>query len=135
MHVSLAFKKHGHGVMRLDNFNPYYDPSLEHARRDLLAQHGIYVEEGDVGDAALLAKLFDIVAFMHVMHLDAQAGVRYVIENPGSYACSNVAVLVMLLETCKEADPQSVFMWASSSSVYRLKKKVPFSESDHTAGP
>ncbi|KAK1293763.1 UDP-glucuronate 4-epimerase 1 [Acorus calamus] len=134
-HVSLALKKRGDGVVGLDNFNSYYDPSLKRARRNLLSKSGIFVVEGDVNDARLLARLFDVVAFTHVMHLAAQAGVRYAMENPASYVHSNVAGLVTLLEACKSADPQPAIVWASSSSVYGLNDKVPFSESDKTDRP
>ncbi|KAG8367662.1 hypothetical protein BUALT_Bualt16G0096300 [Buddleja alternifolia] len=71
----------------------------------------------------------------HVMHLAAQAGVRYAMENPQSYVHSNIAGLVSLLEASKTADPQPAIVWASSSSVYGLNDKVPFSESDQTDRP
>ncbi|KAG5579807.1 hypothetical protein H5410_050434 [Solanum commersonii] len=71
----------------------------------------------------------------HVMHLAAQAGVRYAMENPSSYVHSNIAGLVNLLEFCKNANPQPSIAWASSSSVYGLNTKVPFSESDRTDQP
>ncbi|PRQ57590.1 putative UDP-glucuronate 4-epimerase [Rosa chinensis] len=69
------------------------------------------------------------------MHLAAQAGVRYAMENPGSYVHSNIAGLVNLLEVCKNANPQPAIVWASSSSVYGLNTKVPFSERDRTDQP
>ncbi|CAD5176686.1 unnamed protein product [Musa acuminata subsp. malaccensis] len=84
-HVSLALRKRGDGVVGLDNFNSYYDPSLKKARKALLASHGVLVVEGDINDARLLARLFDVVPFTHVMHLAAQAGVRYAIEKTSSY--------------------------------------------------
>ena len=83
--------------------------------------------EGDINDGRLLAKLFDVVPFTHVLHLAAQAGVRYAMENPAAYVHSNVAGLVSLLEACKDADPQPAIVWASSSSVYGLNDRVPFS--------
>ncbi|KAG9456068.1 hypothetical protein H6P81_000576 [Aristolochia fimbriata] len=134
-HVSIALKKRGDGVVGLDNFNNYYDPSLKKARKAMLNDHGVFVVEGDVNDARLLAKLFDIVAFTHVMHLAAQAGVRYAMENPSSYVHSNVAGLVTLMEACKSANPQPAVVWASSSSVYGLNENVPFSEDDRTDQP
>ncbi|XP_065012119.1 UDP-glucuronate 4-epimerase 1-like [Musa acuminata AAA Group] len=134
-HVSLALRKRGEGVVGLDNFNSYYDPSLKKARKALLASHGVLVVEGDINDARLLARLFDVVPFTHVMHLAAQAGVRYAIENPSSYVGSNIAGLVALLEACKSVDPQPAVVWASLSSVYGLNKEVPFSESDRTDRP
>ncbi|CAL1415041.1 unnamed protein product [Linum trigynum] len=134
-HVSLALKKRGDGVVGIDNFNHYYDPSLKKARRSMLAEHGIFVVAGDINDGKLLAKLFDVVGFTHVMHLAAQAGVRYAMENPNSYIHSNIAGLVTLLEICKSAETQPAVVWASSSSVYGLNEKSPFSESDRTDQP
>ncbi|XP_038878714.1 UDP-glucuronate 4-epimerase 1-like [Benincasa hispida] len=134
-HVSLALKRRGDGVVGLDNFNNYYDPSLKKARKALVNRYGVFVVEGDINDAKLLDKLFDIVAFTHVMHLAAQAGVRYAMENPHSYVHSNIAGLVTLLEACKSANPQPSIVWASSSSVYGLNEKVPFSELDRTDQP
>ncbi|XP_065859380.1 UDP-glucuronate 4-epimerase 3 [Euphorbia lathyris] len=134
-HVSSALKRRGDGVLGIDNFNDYYDPSLKRARQALLERSGIYIVEGDINDGALLKKLFEIVPFTHVMHLAAQAGVRYAMENPGSYVHSNIAGLVSLLEVCKEANPQPAIVWASSSSVYGLNTKVPFSEKDRTDQP
>ncbi|KAG6435670.1 hypothetical protein SASPL_100545 [Salvia splendens] len=134
-HVSAALKRRGDGVVGLDNFNHYYDPSLKKARQALLERTGVYIVEGDINDASLLKKLFEIVPFTHVMHLAAQAGVRYAMENPSSYVHSNIAGLVSLLEVCKEANPQPSIVWASSSSVYGLNTKVPFSERDRTDQP
>lgn len=134
-HVSLALKKRGDGVVGLDNFNDYYDPSLKRDRKKLLAEKNVFIIDGDINDAKLLAKLFEIGQFTHVMHLAAQAGVRYAMENPHSYVHSNIAGLVTLLEACKTANPQPAIVWASSSSVYGLNEKVPFSESDRTDQP
>ncbi|KAK8289073.1 hypothetical protein V6Z12_D07G166400 [Gossypium hirsutum] len=75
-HVSAALKRRGDGVLGLDNFNDYYDPSLKRARQALLERSGVFIVEGDINDSALLRKLFEVVAFTHVMHLAAQAGVR-----------------------------------------------------------
>ncbi|CAA2991645.1 UDP-glucuronate 4-epimerase 3 [Olea europaea subsp. europaea] len=134
-HVSVALKRRGDGVLGLDNFNDYYDPSLKRARQALLERTGIYIVEGDINDVALLKKLFDIAGFTHVMHLAAQAGVRYAMENPSSYVHSNIAGLVSMLEVCKSVNPQPAIVWASSSSVYGLNTKVPFSERDRTDQP
>ncbi|KAI4356788.1 hypothetical protein L6164_000779 [Bauhinia variegata] len=134
-HVSAALKRRGDGVLGLDNFNDYYDTSLKRARQALLERTGVYIVDGDINDSALLRKLFEVVPFTHVMHLAAQAGVRYAMENPGSYVHSNIAGFVNLLEVCKSANPQPAIVWASSSSVYGLNTKVPFSESDRTDQP
>eukprot|EP00246_Nothoceros_aenigmaticus_P018427 TRINITY_DN9621_c0_g1_i2.p1 TRINITY_DN9621_c0_g1~~TRINITY_DN9621_c0_g1_i2.p1 ORF type:complete len:455 (+),score=70.53 TRINITY_DN9621_c0_g1_i2:456-1820(+) len=134
-HVSIALKKRGDGVVGLDNFNSYYDPSLKRARQRHVAKAGAFIVEGDLNDADLLKKLFELVDFTHVMHLAAQAGVRYAMENPKSYVHSNIAGLVTLFEACKAANPQPAIVWASSSSVYGLNPKVPFSEHDRTDQP
>ncbi|VFQ75748.1 unnamed protein product [Cuscuta campestris] len=134
-HVSVALKRRGDGVLGIDSFNDYYEQSLKRARQDLLDRSGVYIVEGDINDYKLLKKLFGIVRFTHVMHLAAQAGVRYAMKNPGSYVHSNIAGFVSLLEACKNANPQPSVVWASSSSVYGLNKKVPFSEKDRTDQP
>ncbi|GAA0171491.1 epimerase/racemase [Lithospermum erythrorhizon] len=134
-HVSAALKRRGDGVVGLDCFNNYYDPSLKRARQKLLAESGVFIIEGDINDSELLKKLFDLVTFTHVMHLAAQAGVRYAMKNPNSYVHSNIAGLVSIFEACKAANPQPAIIWASSSSVYGLNTKVPFSEKDRTDNP
>ncbi|XAR62535.1 UDP-glucuronate 4-epimerase [Bertholletia excelsa] len=134
-HCSIALRKRGDGVLGLDNFNSYYDPSLKRARQKLLSKHQIFIVEGDLNDAELLAKLFDIVPFTHILHLAAQAGVRYAMKNPQSYVKSNIAGFVNLLEVAKSADPQPSIVWASSSSVYGLNTQNPFSESHRTDQP
>ncbi|XP_010243459.1 PREDICTED: UDP-glucuronate 4-epimerase 6-like [Nelumbo nucifera] len=134
-HCALALKKRGDGVLGLDNFNSYYDPSLKRARQSLLSKHQIFVVEADLNDAPLLSKLFDVVPFTHVLHLAAQAGVRYAMKNPQSYVNSNIAGLVNLLEIAKSAQPQPAIVWASSSSVYGLNTQNPFSESHRTDQP
>lgn len=134
-HCSLALKKRGDGVLGLDNFNDYYDPSLKRARQQLLSKHQVFIVEGDLNDAPLLTKLFDVVPFTHILHLAAQAGVRYAMQNPQSYVSSNIAGFVNLLEVAKTANPQPAIVWASSSSVYGLNTDVPFSEMDRTDQP
>ncbi|KAM0072458.1 putative UDP-glucuronate 4-epimerase [Helianthus debilis subsp. tardiflorus] len=134
-HVSVALKRRGDGVLGLDNFNDYYDPSLKRSRQALLERSGIFIVEGDINDDTLLKKLFELIPFTHVMHLAAQAGVRYAMENPSSYVHSNIAGFVNLLEICKTANPQPAIVWASSSSVYGLNTKSPFSEKDRTDQP
>ncbi|KAJ6842508.1 UDP-glucuronate 4-epimerase 6-like [Iris pallida] len=135
-HCSLALKKRGDGVVGLDNFNSYYDPSLKRDRQGLLARHGIIVVNGDINDGQLLIKLFDVAAFTHVLHLAAQAGVRYAMKNPQSYVASNIAGLVNLFEVAgKSVDPQPAIVWASSSSVYGLNTENPFSELHRTDQP
>ncbi|MCO5609253.1 hypothetical protein L7F22_063477 [Adiantum nelumboides] len=134
-HVALALKKRGDGVVGLDNFNHYYPVELKRARATNLDQAGIFIAEGDLNDQRLLAKLFELVHFTHVLHLAAQAGVRYAVKNPLAYIHSNVGGFVTLLEQCKNTNPQPAIVYASSSSVYGLNSKVPFSEDDRTDHP
>ncbi|KAE8650432.1 hypothetical protein Csa_010733 [Cucumis sativus] len=134
-HVSLALNRRGDGVVGIDNFNSYYETSLKRSRAAILDRAGVFVVEGDINDSALLLKLFELVKFTHVMHLAAQAGVRYAMKNPSSYVQSNIAGLVSVLEVCKSANPQPAIVWASSSSVYGLNSRVPFSEKDRTDQP
>ncbi|XP_020589287.1 UDP-glucuronate 4-epimerase 1-like [Phalaenopsis equestris] len=134
-HCSLALRKRGDGVVGLDNFNSYYDPSLKKARQSLLSKHSIFIIDGDITDHLLLSNLFRMISFSHILHLAAQAGVRYAIQNPSSYIHSNIAGLVSLLESIKSANPQPSFIWASSSSVYGLNHNIPFSESHSTDRP
>jgi UDP-glucuronate 4-epimerase len=134
-HAAAAFRRRGDGVLGLDNFNDYYDTALKRGRAALLARSGVYVVDGDIADAELLAKLFDVVPFTHVLHLAAQAGVRHALVDPMSYVRANVAGLVALLEAARAANPQPAIVWASSSSVYGLNSHVPFSEHDRTDRP
>ncbi|XP_010532756.1 PREDICTED: UDP-glucuronate 4-epimerase 6 [Tarenaya hassleriana] len=134
-HCSIALKKRGDGVLGLDNFNDYYDPSLKRARQNLLEKHQVFIVEGDLNDGPLLTKLFDVVPFTHVLHLAAQAGVRYAMKNPQSYVRSNIAGFVNLLEVAKTANPQPAIVWASASSVYGLNTENPFSEEHRTDQP
>ncbi|KAH7684965.1 UDP-glucuronate 4-epimerase protein [Dioscorea alata] len=135
-HCSLALKKRGDGVLGLDNFNSYYDPSLKRSRQSLLSKHSIFIVDGDINDSSLLKTLFDLTPFTHILHLAAQAGVRYAMRNPQSYISSNIAGFVSLLEVAaKSADPQPSIVWASSSSVYGLNDENPFSELHRTDRP
>ncbi|KAI3707088.1 hypothetical protein L6452_25297 [Arctium lappa] len=135
-HASVALKRRGDGVVGLDNFNRYYDVNLKHSRKSkLLDRAGVFVVEGDINDDVLLRRIFDLVQFTHVLHLAAQAGVRYAMINPNSYIKSNIDGFVNLLEAVKSITEPPAMVWASSSSVYGLNSKVPFSEKDRTDQP
>ncbi|GJP46706.1 hypothetical protein CLOM_g5958 [Closterium sp. NIES-68] len=134
-HVSLALRRRGDGVVGVDNFNSYYPVALKRARQARLHDKGVMVVEGDITNADLLAQLFRLARFTHVLHLAAQAGVRYAVQNPLAYVHSNVQGFVTLLEQCKASNPQPAIVYASSSSVYGLNTKVPFSEDDRTDKP
>ncbi len=129
MHASLRLLERGHEVLGIDNLSPYYDPALKRARLEQLrAQAKFAFEKLDIADepavAALFAKPFDCV-----LHLAAQAGVRYSLENPMAYVSSNIAGFLNVLEGCRKAKVAHL-CYASSSSVYGANKEMPFRE-DH----
>jgi len=121
----------GQRVVGLDNLNPYYDPALKRARLERLeaaAQPGQFrFAELDVADAGALAALVAAEATDRVIHLAAQAGVRYSIENPGVYIQSNLVGFGAVLEACRHQGVAHL-VYASSSSVYGGNRQMPFSE-------
>jgi UDP-glucuronate 4-epimerase len=134
-HTSVALKEAGAGVLGLDNVNDYYPVSLKRARLQTLEQMGVMTLEADLNDAHAVRKALDACKFTHVLHLAAQAGVRYAVKNPGSYVHSNVAGMVNLMEEIVHTSPTPKVVFASSSSVYGLNTKVPFREDDATDSP
>jgi len=134
-HTSVALKEAGAGVLGLDNVNDYYPVSLKRARLQKLEQMGVMTLEADLNDAHAVRKALDACKFTHVLHLAAQAGVRYAVKNPGSYVHSNVAGMVNLMEEIVHTSPTPKVVFASSSSVYGLNTKVPFREDDATDSP
>lgn len=145
-----ALAAQGNEVVGLDNINSYYDVRLKY---DRLASTGIeeaQIEEGalvqstafpsyrfiklDLTDREALARLFETERFDVVVNLAAQAGVRYSIENPYAYIESNVVGFVNLLECCRHY-PVRHLVYASSSSVYGLNEKIPYSETDKADTP
>jgi UDP-glucuronate 4-epimerase len=134
-HTSVALKEAGAGVLGLDNVNDYYPVSLKRARLQKLEQMGVMTLEADLNDAHAVRKALDACKFTHVLHLAAQAGVRYAVKNPGSYVHSNVAGMVNLMEEIVHTSPTPKVVFASSSSVYGLNTKVPFREDDATESP
>jgi nucleoside-diphosphate-sugar epimerase len=116
-------------VVGLDNFNDYYSPALKRARAARTqADSGVVVVDGDVCDGDLLTALFDTHNFTHVVHLAAQAGVRYSIKHPQSYVRNNVECFVTLAEVVRRRTNDVQFVYASSSSVYGLNDDIPFAE-------
>jgi UDP-glucuronate 4-epimerase len=134
-HVSMALKNKGAGVLGIDNMNDYYPSTLKGAQLAKLEQLGIFTIEADLNDKLTLRKVLDDCKFSHVLHLAAQAGVRYAVQNPGSYVHSNVAGMVNLLEEITRTTHTPRVVFASSSSVYGLNTKLPFSEDDITDSP
>lgn len=133
-HLSQALLKRGDAVVGLDNFNAYYTPELKRARERHLVAQGIEINEADLSDKAFLQKLFEKHSFTHVLHLAAQAGVRYARENPEAYIKSNIEGFLAVLETLRH-HPETVLTYASSSSVYGCNEKIPFSTTDRTDRP
>ncbi|KXZ52291.1 hypothetical protein GPECTOR_10g923 [Gonium pectorale] len=125
----------GDVVIGLDNFNDYYPVSLKRARAQELSDMGVPVVELDLNDQPGLQELFRLCSFTHVLHLAAQAGVRYAARNPFAYIQSNVAASVSLMETMRLQKPMPSLVYASSSSVYGLSKRFPFTEDDRVDQP
>lgn len=130
-HLSLHLSQRGDEVLGYDNFNDYYDPQLKRAREKQLLERGIRVVEGDVRDQKALKTAIENHQTTHIAHLAAQAGVRYSLQNPHSYLQNNLEGFLNILEICR-AQPSIPLIYASSSSVYGLNQKVPFSVEDRT---
>ena len=127
-HVARRFLDSGYSVIGLDNLNTYYSPSL---KRDRLAQiwdrEGFYFHETDLVNESQLKRIFSQNSFSHVLHMAAQAGVRYSLSNPRAYTDSNLVGFTNILECCRYHSPLEHLVFASSSSVYGLNGNVPFS--------
>jgi UDP-glucuronate 4-epimerase len=135
MHVARQLLETGQEVVGIDNLNDYYDPALKQARLERLRSYnGFAFHQMDVADAPGVRKLFGAHAFPRVVHLAAQAGVRYSLENPHAYVDSNVTGFLNILEGCRHHACEHL-VFASSSSVYGANRKLPFSEHDHTDHP
>ena len=125
----------GCDVLGLDNLNAYYDVKLKEARLGLLQQHPRFqFQHLDLADRAAVLSALSGFRPEGVIHLAAQAGVRYSLENPFAYAHSNVDGTLSILEACR-AHPVQHLVYASSSSVYGANTKVPFSETDPVNRP
>jgi UDP-glucuronate 4-epimerase len=134
-HVSHRLLDRGDDVLGIDNLNNYYDVTLKQARLDRLeARAGFRFQKVDVADTDLTAQLFREEKPVRVVHLAAQAGVRYSLENPHAYVQANVAGFMNMLEGCRHNGVEHL-VYASSSSVYGGNKKLPFSEHDSVDHP
>ncbi len=149
-HLVRALSQQGHPVVGVDLINSYYDVRLKFAR---LHQTGITEEEittgkavqsnlfpsyrfvkMDLNDRERLLTLFHQERFTHVIHLAAQAGVRYSMENPYAYIDANISGFINLLEACRH-HPVEHLLYASSSSVYGANNQIPYKETDSTDHP
>lgn len=133
-HVCVRLLKAGHQVVGIDNLNDYYDVSLKQARLDRLQSPQFRFHKIDLADRSAITNLFASENIERVIHLAAQAGVRYSIENPHAYAESNLMGHLNILEGCRHHKVQHL-LYASSSSVYGLNRKMPFSTDDSVDHP
>lgn len=133
-HLAQALKKRGDFCIGLDNFNSYYDPQLKRSRASHLGKIGIQVLDVDICHQQAIHQLLLKHGITHVVHLAAQAGVRHSLSHPNEYVSSNLQGFVCILEAIRH-NPSIHLVYASSSSVYGLNQKIPFSEHDNTDQP
>ncbi|MEO6224254.1 MAG: GDP-mannose 4,6-dehydratase [Sphingomicrobium sp.] len=127
----------GDEVVGIDNLNDYYDPALKQARLDRLAKDfgdRFRLEQADFADAEVLKRITDGIDIGGIVHLGAQAGVRYSLENPGAYIQSNLVGHANMLELARHRRPRHM-VYASSSSVYGGNKSLPFRVEDRVDHP
>lgn len=136
-HVSQRLLARGDQVVGVDNLNDYYDVQLKRDRlAQLQAQPGFSLRQVDISDfEALKASLSDIGPISGIVHLAAQAGVRYSLTNPHAYLQANLAGHLNMLEIARHKDGLDHMVYASSSSVYGGNKKLPFSVDDRVDHP
>lgn len=127
-HLVKALLKEGHEIVVIDDFNDYYDPAIKRANLEAVASE-ITLVEGDIRDEALIESLFSTENLDAVIHLAARAGVRPSIQDPKLYFNTNINGTFNLLDACRHNGVKD-FIFASSSSVYGINKKVPFAETD-----
>ena len=135
LHVARRLLERGDEVVGIDNLNDYYDPRLKLARLECLKPYANFrFVRLDVADAAALAQLFAVEKFSRVIHLAAQAGVRYSLSNPQAYIQSNLVGFGNVLEGCRQNAVEHL-VYASSSSVYGANTRMPFSVHDEVNHP
>jgi UDP-glucuronate 4-epimerase len=133
--LALRLLARGDRVVGIDNLNDYYDVRLKEARLARLRAHaGFEFEKIDIVDRERIARLFAERRFDAVMHLAAQAGVRYSIENPGAYIDANLVGFGNVIEGARRSNAGH-FVFASSSSVYGANARLPFAEDDNIDHP
>ncbi|XLQ11088.1 MAG: GDP-mannose 4,6-dehydratase [cyanobacterium endosymbiont of Epithemia adnata isolate EadnSB Bon19] len=134
-HLAQRLLVEGYQIYGIDNLNNYYDVTLKQARLEqLLCQNNFEFNCLDISHRSLVIDLFQEYSFEYVIHLAAQAGVRYSLKNPEAYIDSNLVGFANLLEGCRH-NYINHLVFASSSSVYGSNKKVPFSVTDNVDRP
>jgi UDP-glucuronate 4-epimerase len=127
-HTAKLLLEKGHDVVGLDNLNSYYDPSLKSARLRMLEDFDAFrFAKIDITDRDAMRELFAREKFQRVVHLAAQAGVRYSIQNPQAYIDSNIVGFLQVIEGCRHHRVEHL-VYASTSSVYGANTRMPFSE-------
>ena len=135
-HTTQRLLSQGESVVGIDNLNPYYSPALKHARLRRLLDHPNFIfHKIDIADRIAMEEAMSGVNLTSIIHLAAQAGVRYSIENPFAYIESNIIGHMVILELARQQDNLEHMIYASSSSVYGGNSKIPFSESDRVDQP
>lgn len=130
-HLARFLHARGDYVVGIDDFNDYYMPQLKRDRAHELSKTGIVTVDGDITDPLLLQDMLMKHNTTHVVHLAAQAGVRYSLVNPQAYVAANITGFLNILEACRCLSGVAL-TYASSSSVYGMNTKIPFSVSDPT---
>lgn len=134
-HLAQRLLADGYAVVGVDNLNTYYDVRLKHCRLQLLQRHErFHFHRLDLADRDGLRRLFQAVRPTTVVHLAAQAGVRYSLTNPEAYVDSNLVGFLNVLESCRHCGVQNL-LYASSSSVYGANTSLPFSVHDNVDHP
>lgn len=135
-HTAKALLDLGHQVVGIDNISDYYDVRIKHARTDILKKYpGFSFYKEDLANFEETKKIFEKYAFKFVIHLAAQAGVRYSLTHPFPYLKSNIDGFLTLLECARHTAGFKHMAYASSSSVYGMNRKMPFSEEDPVNHP
>ncbi|MBL4790188.1 MAG: NAD-dependent epimerase/dehydratase family protein [Kordiimonadaceae bacterium] len=136
MHVCAALLKRGEIVLGIDNLNDYYDPTLKSARLGILRENSNFTFNAcDFADANALNDATRDAKLSAIVHLGAQAGIRYSIENPSVYIQSNLVGHANMLELSRNSDSLDHLVYASSSSVYGGNTKLPFAVEDRADTP
>ncbi len=135
MHTARRLLQRGDEVVGIDNLNDYYSPALKNDRLATLQGHpGFQFRKTSLEDRGAMRELFAAHSFDRVIHLAAQAGVRYSLQNPEAYSDSNLTGFINILECCRHHNIAHL-TYASSSSVYGANRKLPFHESDRVDHP